>query len=159
MTKLPYREGDWIAVPLRDDTGYGVGRIARVAPGARVLVGYFFDRKFDRLPRVADVHDLRPQHAVLVRKFGDLGLVKGNWKVIGLGNEWQRAEWPIPAFGRQQPDGRAFRVEYPDDNPNAVPREVPTSTAEVSRLPQDGANGAGVIEILLTKQLAGSSAR
>jgi hypothetical protein len=40
MTKLPYREGDLYALPLRD-SGFGIDLVARSAPPGRTLFGFF----------------------------------------------------------------------------------------------------------------------
>lgn len=144
-----------MAVPLRDRAGYGVGRIARMAPAGRVLLGYFFGRRWKDEPSLSEVHELEPRAALMVRRFGDLRLVEGEWRVLGGGDEWRREDWPMPAFARREPfGGRAWRVEYPDDNPNGVPRESTISAEESSRYPEDALLGAGVVEILLTKALS-----
>ena len=75
VKKLPYLEGDWVAVPLRGEAGWGVGRISRMAPRGRALVGYFFGDRFPTLPTLRQVSHLKPDQAVLIRRFGDLGLI------------------------------------------------------------------------------------
>jgi hypothetical protein len=75
MAKVQYREGDWFAVPLRGG-GFGLGLIARANPGG-VLLGYFFGPLRSEVPKLEDVASLRPGDAVLVRKFGHLGIVGG----------------------------------------------------------------------------------
>jgi Immunity protein 26 len=153
--KLPYREGDWIAVPLRDSSGFGVGRIVRVAPGGRVLLGYFFGRRWRHEPTLSELSDLQPSGALVAWRFGDLRLVDRSWLVLGGADDWRREDWPMPVFARREPiGGRAWRVEYPDDNPNAVPRESPITEDEASQYPEDALLGAGVIESLLTKVLS-----
>ena len=105
MSDLPYREGDWIAVPLRDGTGFGVGRIARIAPGGGVLVGYFFAQRFAGRPNAERLGHLRAADAVLRCRFGDLGLLEGEWHVLGGADNWRRDEWPLPTFARKHPSG------------------------------------------------------
>lgn len=52
-----------------------------------------------------------------------------------------------PAFGRyEELTGQRFRVEYSDDDPSSLPREVSISQEEFERLPEDGAAGFGFIE-------------
>jgi hypothetical protein len=149
---LPYREGNVFAVPLRDG-GFGIGVAARM-DGKGAVLGYFFDRRYGRPPGIADVGDLSALDAVLVQIFGDLGLVRGTWPVIGPLPDWRREGWPMPAFGRHEElTGRYFRVEYSDDDPNSRPRETPISQEEFERLPEDGAAGFGFIEARLNRLL------
>jgi hypothetical protein len=159
MTRLPYFEGDFIAIPLRDGSGYGVGRIARMAPGGRLLVGYFFGMKFRRPPSVSELEHLTATDACLIRQFADLGLMSGTWQALGGHETLDRRAWPMPNFGRRESlTGRAIRYEYPDDNPNARPREEHISSAELDRLPAAGIDGSGLLEMRLTRLLADTPA-
>jgi hypothetical protein len=152
---LPYSEGDWVAIPLRDDSGYGVGRIARMAPGGRVLLGYFFARKTSEPPTLRDVSDLESTMAFMVRRFGDQRLIAGQWPILPGSDNWRRQDWPMPMFSRREPiGGRAWRVEYREDNPNSNPRETLIAQEEVNHYPEDALLGAGVVEILLTRALS-----
>lgn len=151
--KLTYGEGDVFAVPLRDG-GYGVGVVARMN-GKGAVLGYFFGRRYDEPPELGDLEDLVAIENVLVQCFGDLGLIRGTWPVVGRLPGWRREEWPMPAFGRREElTGRCWRVEYDDDDPNSRPREVLISLEECERLPEDGAAGSGFIEARLTRLLA-----
>src|ERR1700729_2790067 len=100
MAKVKYREGDWFAVPLLDG-GFGVGVIARANPKA-ALLGYFFGPVRSAVPTLNDVADLKPADAVLIRKFGHLGIVQGRWPLIGRIDGWDRREWPTPVFVRYE---------------------------------------------------------
>lgn len=158
MITLPYSEGTWFAVPLRDG-GYAVGVVSRMAPRGRVLVGHFFGPRRDALPLLEDVRALRPEDRVLVQRFGDLYLVEEKWPILGRDDRWQREQWPMPVFGRVvDVDGTAWRVEYQDDNPNSIPMETRTSPAEAEGLPNDALLGAGVVEARLTERLGGPPA-
>lgn len=155
MKRVKYNEGDWFAVPLREGGGFGVGVIARMAPNADVLLGYFFGPRRIRVPELSEVEGYRPAEAVMVRRFGALSLTRGEWPIIGSSESWERRDWPMPQFGRLvERDGRAWRVEYPDDDPNATPRESRINVELYERLPRDGMLGAGAVEILLTKAIA-----
>ena len=152
MTKGVYREGTWFAIPLRDG-GFGVGVAARVSRRGGVL-GYFFGPRRLTVPSLAEVEGLTSDQAILVELFGDLGLIQGRWPIIGRAPSWDRQRWPMPVFGRfEDLTGRAFRVEYDEDNLPAIVREVPASREEVERLPKDGVSGAGFLEKVLTKLL------
>jgi Immunity protein 26 len=109
MAKVKYLEGDWFAVPLLDG-GFGVGVIARANPKA-ALLDYFFGLPRAEIPTLSDVADLKPGDAVLIRKFGHLGIVQGRWPLMGRIDGWDRQEWPTPVFVRyEELTGRSFRV-------------------------------------------------
>ncbi len=150
--KLNYSEGDWFAVPLRDG-GFAVGIVARM-DGRGGVVGYFFGPRRSDVPTVEEVDELGPDEAAMVRQFGDLRLLEQQWPLIGRSPRWDRDRWPIPAFGRiEELSGRAWRVEYADDDLNRPIRETPVSQAEAEALPRDGALGAGAVELVLTSLL------
>jgi hypothetical protein len=44
VRKKLYKEGDWFAVPI--ESGYVLGRIARVGKRGGILLGYFFEPLF-----------------------------------------------------------------------------------------------------------------
>jgi hypothetical protein len=159
--KLPYREGDWFAVPLKGG-GYALGLIAR-SDGQGTILGYLFGPRRVQLPEREDTSDLAPDDAVLIRRIGDLGLLKGEWPIIHQPVEWNRDEWPLPDFGRiDQTAGKAWRVEYSDDTLK-VAREVETKPDDVSQLPADGLYGYRALEAelssLLSPELNPKSAR
>ncbi|MHB1594942.1 MAG: Imm26 family immunity protein [Streptosporangiaceae bacterium] len=153
MAKVKYREGDWFAVPLQGG-GFAVGLIARANPGG-VLLGYFFGPRRSGVPALSDVAGLRPDDAVLVRKFGHLGIAQGKWPLLGRADGWDRREWPTPVFIRyEELTGRSFRVIYDDDDPNKVLREELIAPGEAEQGPKDGLMGAGFAEAALTRLLA-----
>src|SRR2546427_9568860 len=111
MRRLTYREGMWFAVPLRNG-GYAVGIVARKAKRG-VLLGYFFGPRRQAVPVLEEVERLKPNDAILVKVFGDLGLLDGSWPIIGLASSWDRGRWPMAVFGRvEEFTGRSLRVEY-----------------------------------------------
>lgn len=149
--KANYREGDIFAVPLADG-GYALGVVARM-DGKGSVLGYFFDERYDDLPELAK-DSLSAVDNVLIQKFGDLGLIRGSWSVIGRIAPWRRHEWPMPAFGRHEElTGRFLRVEYDDDDPNSRPSETEVSPEELEHLPEDGLAGFGFIEKRLSRIL------
>ena len=148
---MNYGEGDWFAVPLRTG-GYAVGLIARANRGG-VLLGYFFGPRRTIVPPLDAIAELKPDKAVLVRKFGHLGLTQGRWPLIGRLGGWDRRDWPMPVFVRcEELTGRSFRVFYDDDDPNKLLREEQVSRGE-ARGPKDGLMGAGFAEKALTTLL------
>ncbi|MBO0822458.1 MAG: hypothetical protein J2P27_01210 [Actinobacteria bacterium] len=152
MPRVNYREGDWFAVPLRG-VGFGVGLVARANPGG-VLLGYFFGPLRFEVPRLEDVADLKPGNAVLIRKFGHLGIVQGKWPLLGRLDGWDRRDWPTPVFVRyEELTGLSFRVFYDDDDPNRVLREEQVAPGSAEQAPKDGLMGAGFAEGALTRLL------
>lgn len=149
MAKVNYSEGDWFAVPLREG-GYAVGVVARANPKA-ALLGYFFGPRRVDVPSLEDVADLKPADAVLVGKFGHLGLVQGKWPILGRLEGWDRTEWSMPVFVRyEELTGRSFRVFYDDDDPNKLVREEQVAPGDAEQGPKDGLMGAGFAEKVLT---------
>ncbi len=60
----------------------------------------------------------------------------------------------MPAFGRRVPGhDLAYSVEYPDDDPNGLPRETRITVEECGHLPLDGLDGAKAVEITLAHLL------
>ena len=144
---LPYAEGSVFLVPLRDG-GYGRGVVARATPKGRVIFGYFFG------PRMASSEalppdGLAPQRAVLRIRFGDLGLINGEWRVLGRLPNWNRSDWPISDFLRRPPGMRARQVRYADDDPNRVEAEYPAE--DDVKLETDSLSGYRSVEIKLNK--------
>lgn len=146
-------EGDWFAVPLRDG-GFAVGVLAR-ASRVGVLFGYLFGPRFEQVPRLEVVGTISPHDAVLVGKFGHLGLRNGTWPHMGRLPHWNRVEWPMPPLIRyEELSGRSFKVYYDDNDPNRLLREdqIPPGVAE--QAPKDGLMGAGFVETRLTSLLS-----
>lgn len=149
---MKYREGDWFAVPLRD-CGFAVGVIARANPRA-ALLGYFFGPRRGEPPKLDDVRDLRAHDAVLVGKFGHLGLTQGRWPVLGRLVSWVRSDWPMPVLVRyEELTGRSFHVFYDDDDPAKLLREEQIRPGTAEQGPRDGLMGAGFVEKVLTEAL------
>lgn len=148
--RVKYMDGSWFSVPLRD-SGFGVGRICRCA--TPVLFGYFFGPRRESVPQVEDLSRLKPPQAILRIRFGDLGLVRGEWKLIGC-TPWDQNEWLLPPFVRVDPvSGLCTLVTY---NPLDVSQELSkrkASPEEIRGLPEDGLWGYGAVELTLTKLL------
>ena len=149
--KISYKEGTWFAVPLRNG-GYGIGVVARTKK-ARIL-GYFFGPRREDVPKLEDISILKPDSAVLVVRVGDLGLVKGEWPIIGESPSWKRDDWLMPIFIRREPISfRNWRIFYSDTDPSHRIKEVRESS-ERSDLQEDSLYGYGAAEIKLTKRLS-----
>ncbi len=152
--KLPYKEGDWFGVPLKDG-GYALGIIARSRPNGKALFGYFFGPKREKIPSIGELRTLTPENAILVGQFGDLGLFEGEWPIIGHSEPWDRSTWPIPPLVRRDAvSGEAWLIKYSDDDPIQEISETPCDLFEIRNYPEDGLWGSGAVEIRLTKLLS-----
>jgi hypothetical protein len=151
MKKLPYREGDVFAVPLRNG-GFSLGVVARSPGRGKVLLGYFFGEKFPSPPRPSDLPPLLPENALKAVKFGDLSLMTGEWPVVGHLQNWDRDNWPMPKFIRRAPFTSARLVSYADDDPSKEVAEEPCNS-DAEGYEEDGLMGAGFVELLLTELL------
>src|SRR6476660_2401829 len=121
---LPYSEGAVFAVPLRNG-GYARGVVARAGPEGKVLFGHFFGPRLDSVDQV-NLEGIEPGKSILSVIFGDLGLINGEWRLIGSMPNWQRGAWSMPEFVRREPIGkRAWRVRRSDVDPLKIESEVP----------------------------------
>jgi hypothetical protein len=152
MAKITAKEGDWFAVPLRDG-GFAVGVVAR-ANRKGGMFGYFFGPKRAEVPALGDMTGLTAEDAVLVGKFGDLGLHEGSWPLLGPCPHWDRGRWPMPPLIRyEELTGRSFRVYYADDDPGKMIRKEQIPAGSTEHGPEDGLMGAGFVEKRLTRVL------
>lgn len=148
------KEGDVFAVPLRSG-GYAVGLIARIAKNnSGGMLGYFFYPKYHDVPSQAVIESLQPAAAIKAIIFGDLSILRGEWPVVGAISDWNRERWPMPEFIRKDDISRkAWKVKYSEDDLSTIVSEQPE--AFDSPLERDAVYGAGAVELLLTKLLAG----
>jgi len=150
---LPYKEGTVFFVPLRNG-GYARGVVARASSEGKVLLGYFFGPRLTSADATS-LEDLDPTKAILRVRFGDLGLINGEWPIRGRIPGWNRAQWPMPDFVRKDPLGRKkpVLVRYSNADPTRVETETPTT--DDAGLGADSMSGYGSVEIKLTKLLGG----
>jgi hypothetical protein len=92
--------------------------------------------------------------AAMVRMCGDLGIINGEWKVIAHQESFDRAAWPMPAFGQwSDPNSPGVRVDYPADAPNTSPIATIVTYEEARQLPRDGIDGYEAFELHLCMAL------
>ena len=151
--RLPYTEGDWFGVPLKNG-GYAVGIIARSRRSGKSLFGYFFGPRHWELPSMNDIRGLTPADAILIGKFGDLDLYTGEWPIIGHSDPWNRNTWPMPPLIRiDEFSKKAWKVAYSEDDPSLVVHETPCDAKETHLFPRDRGMGSGAVESRLTDLL------
>jgi Immunity protein 26 len=151
--KPSYPNGSVFLVPLQGG-GMARGVVARTAPGGKLLLGYFFGPRLASTSEV-DLSELEPKNAILCQRFGDLGLFKGLWPVVGKLPDWTPAKWPMPDTVRHDPlRGKSILVKYDDSDPSKVLSEVWLENDDDNGLPADGLAGYGFVEEILSKLLA-----
>lgn len=148
---LPYSEGTAFLVPLRRGA-YARGVVARASPKGKVLLGYFFGPRLTA-PGNVMLGDLDASNAVLRVIFGDLGLIKGEWRIRGRIPHWDRSKWPMPDFVRRDPLGKRGPrlVRHSDADPLLIETEYPID--DDSGIATESLYGYGAVEIGLGKIL------
>ncbi|CAN7559747.1 Imm26 family immunity protein [Rhizobium sp. LjRoot254] len=156
MARVPYKEGDLFAVPLRSE-GYGIGIVARAAKyGGTFIFGYFFDRAFPVVPSLAEVESLSVADAIYVTKFANHGLKSGEWPILGAAALFERAKWPMPQFFRKEIlyGKAAWLVTYDEDRPGRFINEFRCDPSLAGQFPDDFIDFYGAVEIKLSMMLA-----
>ncbi len=150
--KFPWKEGDWVAVPLVRRGGWGVGIIVRMK--GRAIIGYFFGPRRPEPPTLEELVGLQPEEAVLIANTGDLGLREKEWLLLGSQPGYARSDWPLPEFGRTDMCGFHYAVTHDDDDPDEVLRERRITKEECARLPEDVVSGHVALSLKLDLTLA-----
>ena len=91
--------------------------------------------------------------------FGDLGLINGEWRVLGRLPDWRRGDWPVPVFGRVsriRERVHAWRIHYGDAMLEPLWDE-PCPPAEAELLPSDGVYGSGAVGLTLARRLGATA--
>ncbi len=159
MVKKNYREGSWFAVPL-EPSGFAVGLAARNTSRGAIVLAYFFDRRYASPPALSELVDLRPEDAIKVLQVGDLGLIKGEWKLIGRIPDWDRSQWPMPNFVMREPiTNRNWMITYSDDDPNRMISRELISDREAAGFEPDVLSGYKAAEKKLSKLVEEGSNR
>jgi len=143
--KLKIEEGMLFCVPLRTK-GYGVGLIAR--RNKNVLLGYFWNRIYLKVPSKVDLRDYLKENVVLVRQFGILGLKNGEWSIIGALPDFNPKLWEVPKFLRKTSENEKYIITY-DEKLQFLEQKRVVSEEDVS-LHLDGMSGYGALEKRLT---------
>ena len=154
MRALPYREGDWFAVPL-GDTKHALCRIARHHQG--IVFVYVFAPALDRPPTLADAAGLTASDSLTQMLVSHLDLRDGAWPVLGQEEGWDPTAWPLVEFERRvetpgRPDElHAVLWDERDLSQEAGVRRLDSS--EAGRRPRDTLSGAGAAVVRLRQAL------
>ena len=126
-----------------------------MAPKGRIILVYLFGPWRATLPSIDEMARLQPRDALRCLHIGDLGLVNGEWPVLGELRDWRPEEWVTPTFfGQDDLSGRVWRAHYSDSDPSQLPRRKFVSADDVAGLERDLLYGSGAVEILMTRELA-----
>jgi hypothetical protein len=107
----------------------------------------------NRVPKADELAGKSPKGAALVARCGDLGLINGEWPIVGS-TTWRPEQWKMPKFRRTEPIfGTTFMVTYAEDDPNREVDARVVSPALVAGLAEDSLFGSGAVEIRLTNLL------
>ena len=148
--KISYANGDVFVIPLRGG-GFGRGVVARM-DGKGTVFGYFFGPRLSSV-KAASTFRLACEASVCCAVFGDLGLLNGEWQVVGRLQDWQEEDWPLPPFGYQDDGSGRCYLRYYDDTRLTFLREEESDTGTIRGYPRDGCAGYGAVEIRLTELL------
>lgn len=151
-TVLNYKEGTCFCVPLRS-SGFARGIVARLNHKG-VAFGYFFGPRLES-SNLASFDDLVSDDAILSGRFGDLGLLNGEWPILGCLTEWSRANWELPLFKSQSGIPNEVTLTAFDDD--TLKPKLITSVNEATignlNVVKDSMMGYGFVEIKLTRML------
>lgn len=135
-----YEEGDAFVLPIKNG-GYVIGIAARVALNGGYVLTYFFGPRRQTPPMLSELVGFSPSAALTVARCSDLGLVTGEWQVIGHLPNWNREDWPIPKFIRRHPTNEwAYLVEYVHDR-KLKEHSAVRCDPNITGYPEDGAWG------------------
>lgn len=152
--RLRYDEGDWFAVPLPSG-GYALGVVARVRRG--ILLGYFFRPRRKKIPVFNKrITSLSASDAILCSLCGDLGIIEGEWPILGKDPNWDRKRWPMPIFTGQDPLSEVITAVRYDES---TLQEVDSYRVAELGEHADGLAGSGFVEELLDARLGGQGRR
>jgi len=151
--KISYTLGSCIAVPLQGG-GFARGLVARM-DGKGCVFGYFFGPRIDNAEDLSVDPAWRPDNAVFRCRFGDLGLVTNEWKVLGPFPNLKPEDWPMPDFVYYNDDkSMAFIRRYDERTFRFVGEmKIPAAEASDPTLTPDGLWGSGAVEAQLTALL------
>lgn len=122
--------------------------------GEGQVVGYFFIQRFDELPTFEQANSSTLADVIQSFRFGDLGIIEFDWKVIGQRDRYDIDEWPTPIFGSVVGRNRAAKCIYQRGQFDERDAKIAICLEEAKTLPDNWLAGCGLVEIRLTKLLS-----
>jgi hypothetical protein len=157
MKRIRYREGQWFAIPIKD-IGYCLGIIVRGSSKTHGGLGYFWSSITKNLPTEEDINKIKPSDAVLIARFGGLGISTGEWPLIQTSNKFVREDWPVPLFIRKLDfdEDKVLIIDYGQDFSGLdLPKSeiLVKKSKNYEKYPEDSLYGYKVVEAKLFKLL------
>jgi hypothetical protein len=118
-----------------------------------MLLGYFFEPPLVGPPTIDDTRNLTARDAFYITRFGDLGIIEGQWPVVSDDGIWARDDWPVPTFGRIVDIGQgwACAITYDESELEKTTGEVRISREQALQLPEDGYAGHNWLKLRLVR--------
>jgi hypothetical protein len=139
--KETIKEGQLFAVPVGNR--FAIGLIARYVDDG--ILAYFFNRQYEKLPGLSEI-TISKENIIYIKIASSLGLEKGRWPILGVVENWNRNDWPVPVFYRiGSIDDAIYRIYY-DDNLTEIKREFAGDLTSIEGLPKYGVAGYGFVE-------------
>ncbi len=149
--KAKYSVGDIFKIPLNDKY-LAIGVILRANFKGSVL-GYFFLINNKKTFDVTQV-DFDKSKIVLKCMFGDLGLNKGRWPVIGnIGRDHEMFKIPIKGFYRFDDEDVKYYISQYDENLKFLSENKVSKIHNLNDYIEDSSYGYGLVEKVLVKKI------
>ncbi|NVB41023.1 immunity 26/phosphotriesterase HocA family protein [Pseudenhygromyxa sp. WMMC2535] len=149
MKKAKLSPGMVFMVPLQD-YGFAWGILTRADQKGRAF-GYFFGPRVSGVEEI-DLQTVRPENSILACRFGDLGILQGDWPAVGSLENFEMKDWPLPSMSRIDHDsGRAW-ISWYDDNLHCI-EESEVNIEEAASHISASLMGFGAVEFQLTRIL------
>jgi hypothetical protein len=151
---IKIEEGQILNVPLNADL-VSVGVIARIdrKKNSRrkpyIVFAYFFG-PYKKVP--IEFERLKADDAVLRLMCSILYIYNGKWQIIGNMPNWNRDEWPLPIFYRDDLLRGTVLIRY-DDNLEEID-EIPYFGGDVALTDRQSVAGSLAVEIMLRQKLS-----
>jgi hypothetical protein len=161
--KIKIEESQIFTIPLTKDV-LAIGVIARVDRkiGSRrkpsIVFAYFFGPYLEA-PKADHLEKLKPENSVLRLKCGVLYIYEGKWQIIGDMPNWNRDEWPLPTFFRNDLLLGPVLVRFYDDDLVRPAEEQPYKGGDFEFTDEDSTSGSKAVEIRLRQKLNISESR
>jgi Immunity protein 26 len=150
--KQQYEEGDCFKVNLPKNKS-AIGLVARGNSKKGGMLAYFYLDEFVNENLDESIDNLKASDSIAIWKVGDLGMINGEWKVIGKRSKWDRNDFPMPKCVREdvfQP-GWGWIVQYSEDDMLESTSETRIELKEnMEDFIRDGILGYGLAEELLS---------
>lgn len=149
--KAKYSIGDIFKINL-NDKNLAIGVVLRANFKGSVL-GYFFLTSNKTTFDVTQL-DLDKSKIVMRCMFGDLGLIKGEWTVVGnISKDNEIFKIPIKGFYRYDDEDGKYYISQYDENLDFVSENKVSKINDLDNYIEDSSYGYGLVEKVLLKKV------